>query len=115
VHDCSEGGLAVALAEMAIQGETGFRVDLGNVAGDDIDVVAACFSESASRVVVAVEPARLAEVTRRAGEGGVPVMEIGGSGGDRLIAEGAFDLSLADATHAWRDAIPNALGVATSS
>src|SRR5262249_28815120 len=43
VHDCSDGGLAVALAEMAIGGDCGFDVDIGGALE--------CFSESASRVV----------------------------------------------------------------
>src|SRR6185312_7185109 len=34
VHDCSDGGLAVALAEMAIAGGTGFQVELGDPCGD---------------------------------------------------------------------------------
>jgi phosphoribosylformylglycinamidine synthase len=114
VHDCSEGGLGVALAEMAIQGEVGFRVDLDRAPGG-ADLVAACFSESASRVVVAAEASRVAEILTRAADGGVAVAEIGESGGDRLIADGVFDVSLAGATHAWRDAIPAALGIATAS
>jgi phosphoribosylformylglycinamidine synthase len=114
VHDCSEGGLAVTLAEMAIQGEVGFRVDLDRAPGD-AQLVAACFSESASRVVVAAEESRVAEIMTRAADGGVAVAEIGESGGDRLIAAGAFDVSLIGASRAWRDAIPGALGVTTSS
>ncbi len=114
VHDCSEGGLAVTLAEMAIQGEVGFRVDLTRAPGD-ADVVAASFAESASRVVVAAEAARVTEIVARARDAGVAVAEIGISGGDRLVAANAFDVSLADATHAWRDAIPNALGITTAS
>jgi phosphoribosylformylglycinamidine synthase len=114
VHDCSEGGLAVTLAEMAIQGEVGFRVDLDRAPGD-AQLVAACFSESASRVVVAAEESRVAEIMTRAADGGVAVAEIGESGGDRLIAAGAFDVSLIGASRAWRDAIPGALGVTTAS
>ena len=58
VHDCSEGGLAIALAEMAIAGATGFDVGIG----DSL----ACFSESASRVVLGVPSARVDEVVGRA-------------------------------------------------
>ncbi|MBV8951843.1 MAG: phosphoribosylformylglycinamidine synthase subunit PurL [Actinobacteria bacterium] len=109
VHDCAEGGLAVALAEMAVRGGVGFRVGMRRAPGEP-EVAAACFSESASRVVVAVEPARVDEVVTRARDGGVPAAEIGGSGGDRLVADGAFDVALSDATRAYCDAIPNALG-----
>jgi phosphoribosylformylglycinamidine synthase len=101
VHDCSDGGLAVALAEMAVVGECGFDVTIGGAAE--------CFSESASRVVVAVDDALVDDVLARAAAAGVPADNIGAAGGDRLVARGAFDVALADATAAWRDAIPNAL------
>jgi phosphoribosylformylglycinamidine synthase len=101
VHDCSDGGLAVALTEMAITGDCGFDVDIGGALE--------CFSESASRVVCAVDMLLLGQVLARAKEAGVRASEIGVASGDRLIADGAFDVSLADATRAWRDAIPRAL------
>ena len=101
VHDCSDGGLAVALAEMAIGGECGFDVSIGGALE--------CFSESASRVVCAVDPVLVDEVLSRAGAAGVAAADVGAARGDRLIAAGAFDVAVADATRAWRDAIPNAL------
>ncbi|MDQ6852530.1 MAG: phosphoribosylformylglycinamidine synthase subunit PurL [Actinomycetota bacterium] len=106
VHDCSDGGLAVALAEMAIAGECGFTVTIGGALE--------CFSESASRVVCAVDPLLAGQVLSRARAAGVTASEAGEARGDRLIADGAFDVPLADATRAWRDAIPNALGADTS-
>jgi phosphoribosylformylglycinamidine synthase II len=104
VHDCSDGGLAVALAEMAIAGECGFEVAIGGALE--------CFSESASRVVCAVDPLLAGQVMSHARAAGVTASEIGEARGDRLIADGAFDVSLADAAGAWRDAIPNALQAA---
>jgi hypothetical protein len=50
------------------------------------------------------------DVVARANAAGVRASDIGEAGGDRLIAADAFDVTLADATRAWRDAIPNALG-----
>jgi phosphoribosylformylglycinamidine synthase len=59
-HDLSEGGLAVALAEMAIAGSLGVRVDLGNLPPQDIHHnvgnIVRLFSESASRFIVEVMP-----------------------------------------------------------
>jgi len=106
VHDCSDGGLAAAVAEMAIEGGCGATLELTT----DLEPAMAWFSESASRVVVAVEPARLDDVLSRALAGGVPATPIGTAGGDRIVATGAFDIGLADATTAWRDAIPLQLG-----
>ncbi len=58
-HDCSEGGLAVALAEMAFAGGLGIEADLHGVprSKDCARVDAQLFSESNSRYVVEVEPA----------------------------------------------------------
>ncbi|MBE0537918.1 MAG: phosphoribosylformylglycinamidine synthase subunit PurL [Phycisphaerae bacterium] len=57
-HDCSEGGLAVALAEMAFAGGLGIEADLRGLPCDADCVTAAgqLFSESNSRYVVEVEP-----------------------------------------------------------
>jgi phosphoribosylformylglycinamidine synthase len=108
VHDCSDGGLAVALAEMAIAGNCGFEVrSEGSLAG--LVPAAACFSESANRVVLAVEDDRVDEITGRAAAAGVPVAVLGSAGGDRLVWHGAFDVPLVEAATAWRDALPSAL------
>jgi phosphoribosylformylglycinamidine synthase len=57
-HDCSEGGLAVALAEMAFAGGLGIEADLrGLPASKDCESVEQrLFSESNSRYIVEVEP-----------------------------------------------------------
>ena len=61
-HDLSEGGLAVALAEMAIAGALGARVDLGTAPPQDTQRnvwnIARLFSESPSRFIVEVTPDR---------------------------------------------------------
>jgi phosphoribosylformylglycinamidine (FGAM) synthase-like enzyme len=57
-HDCSEGGLAVALAEMAFAGGFGIEADLRGLpkSNDCSRVYAQLFSESASRYIVEVQP-----------------------------------------------------------
>jgi len=102
VHDCAHGGIAVTLAEMAVAGATGFEVAVGG----PLD----CFSESASRVLLSVEPGRVSEVLDRASAADVPVTEIGVAGGDRLVATGVFDLGRAEAEAAWRGAVPRVMG-----
>ena len=99
IHDCSDGGLAIALAEMAINGETGFEVQIGDALG--------CFSESTSRVVVSLAADHVDAVLGRAQSAGVPAAVIGIARGNDLVAGGAFAVSLAAATRAYRDAIPN--------
>jgi len=102
VHDVSEGGLGVALAEMAVRSGVGARV-----VGPSTHVE--LFSESPSRVVVCAEPDAAQAVFRRASAAGVPVSFLGGSGGDRLVVEGLLDVAVADAADAWKGAIPAAL------
>lgn len=57
-HDCSDGGLAVALAEMCIGGRLGAEVDLDEVpACGELNVTGLLYAESASRLLVTVAPA----------------------------------------------------------
>jgi phosphoribosylformylglycinamidine synthase len=105
VHDCSDGGLGLALAEMAVRSGVGFRV-----AG--VDGHLAVFAESPSAAVVCAEPAAAQAVFRAAAEAGVPSAFLGGSGGDRLVVDGVLDVALADAVAAWRRRLPDALGAA---
>jgi len=68
VHDCSKGGLAVALAEMAIAGSTGFKVDLDSVPNSCIRIDGLLFSESHSRYIVGTkEPEKVCKVLSSAG------------------------------------------------
>lgn len=56
-HDCSDGGLAVALAEMCIGGRLGANIDLDAVpAMEDMTLTELLYSESASRLIVSVRP-----------------------------------------------------------
>ena len=102
VHDCAEGGVAVAVAEMAVAGGCGASI----TPQTDLPVPAWCFSESASRVVVAVATDAVRGVLARAAADGVAAVELGRSGGARLHVDGALDIDLAEATRAWRGGLP---------
>ena len=104
-HDCSEGGLAVALAECAIAGGMGFAVGLPG----DLPSHVALFSESASRVVASVAPERATELEDLAGTLGVPIARLGETGGPRLVVDGVLDLALDEATASYEEAIPKLL------
>ncbi len=61
-HDCSDGGLGVALAETGFAGGLGLDIDLGKVPMEDIDREdILLFSESQSRFVITVSPAKKEE------------------------------------------------------
>jgi len=87
VHDVSDGGLALCLAEMAVKGRVGL------VTSSELDVVD-LFSESPSRVVVATH--RPEEVAAAALSAGVPCTKLGTAGGDRLSFDGLLDVSVAE-------------------
>jgi phosphoribosylformylglycinamidine synthase subunit PurL len=102
VHDVSEGGIGLALAEMAVRSGVGFAV-----AG--VATAAELFSESPSRVVLCVGADQVPEVEARAANAAVPVSGLGVAGGDRLAVAGLVDVALDEAVNAWRSAIPRAL------
>ena len=112
-HDCSEGGVAVALAECCFTTGFGAAVDVARVEAPalEFDAIYALFSESASRVIVSVEAARSAELVRSAGKSGVPASIIGRVGGERIriaiSGVSAIDQDLAEAERIWSDAIGN--------
>jgi phosphoribosylformylglycinamidine synthase len=107
-HDCSDGGLATAVAEMAIAGACGARIDLRKVPSSGASAIhdrALAFGETPGRFVCEVRPehaaafeARLAavpwgwigEVTAE------PVLEIVGTGG------GGDRVTVDRLAHAWR-------------
>ena len=61
-HDCSEGGVAVAVAEMCIGGRIGATIDLDGT-GDE-DLWARMWGESLGRFIVAVTPEKEHEFTK---------------------------------------------------
>jgi phosphoribosylformylglycinamidine synthase len=111
VHDAADGGLGLAIAEMAVRSGVGAVV---RPPGTDAADHRWLFAESPSRFVLAVDPAALGEVHRRHSAAGVPAAVVGEAGGDRLTVEGLVDVTLADAIAAWRGRLPELLGHGTT-
>ena len=112
-HDCSDGGLAVTIAECAFE-TIGFgaEVSLEGVQVSrhaKVNVAAALFGESASRVVVSVAPEHVTAVLRHGAATGVPARVIGRTGGSRLRIAVAGDIvidqSVDEAERVWSTAI----------
>ena len=103
-HDCSEGGVAVALAEGCVTGREliGCEAVLSTGARADL----ALFGEGPSRVIVTVEAARAREFEGLMAESAIPWRWIGTTGGERLtIRAGArtfVDVDTAQLEEAWR-------------
>jgi phosphoribosylformylglycinamidine synthase len=108
-HDVSDGGLAVALAECAMQGGVGATLSLE----PNVRMSAFLFGETTGRAVVSFPPENEAAVRARASEKGVPFTAAGWVGGDRLsISAGSrvvVDEPVADLVRLWRSAFAHAL------
>jgi phosphoribosylformylglycinamidine synthase len=134
-HDCSEGGLAVCLAESCISrlvaretpGLIGATVDLQAVtqasglcpepdhrpeACATTRLDALLFGETQSRIVVTCQPLDAVKVVERAKLMGVPAAQIGRVGGDQLTFKTAvseFSAPLAELHDVWWNSIARAM------
>jgi phosphoribosylformylglycinamidine synthase II len=103
-HDLSEGGLAQALAESCLRRGIGVRVSLEG------DPFVGLFSESAPRAIVTVPDDHADAFRTMAASLGVPVGELGRTGGDQLVVEGHFGIPLDELRAAWSTTLPAAFG-----
>ncbi|MFP3913590.1 MAG: phosphoribosylformylglycinamidine synthase subunit PurL [Actinomycetota bacterium] len=108
LHDISDGGLAVAAAEMAIASEVGVTIEYDNWRH--------LFSEDPHRFLFAAEPERRSQVEEMAAEAQAPVHRLGTFGGGQIVfSRGGASavVDLATAAQAYRSAIPRRLEPAT--
>ena len=109
-HDCSEGGLAVALAESCIAG--GLGVKCGTSTALDARLAASgarwdaiLFGEAQSRIVVSLSPERLSALESICAEEGVEWCELGTVSDSGFTVGSAIDLPLSELEGAWRNAL----------
>jgi phosphoribosylformylglycinamidine (FGAM) synthase-like enzyme len=100
-HDISDGGLLVAVAEMAMAGTVGAAIALPKGLND----YAAAFGEDQARYVLAVPDAPGFIV--RAETAGIPAALLGPTGGDALTVEGHGAISTADLRRAHEAWLPD--------
>jgi phosphoribosylformylglycinamidine synthase len=109
-HDCSEGGLLVAAAEMAFAGGLGLRLDLHGLPVDDpaLDFTTRSFNEAPSRYLLEIDALHLGAVRRACGD--LPHAVLGWFddsqrvriwNGETLVA----DISIDELRRAWRGAL----------
>jgi phosphoribosylformylglycinamidine synthase len=103
-HDCSEGGLAVALAESCMSNGyamVGAEINLSQFTGR-LDAV--LFGETQSRIVLSCAPQHVEEILRS----GLPVTRLGTTGGTSLkinTSHGAFAWDVASLRDVWWNTI----------
>jgi phosphoribosylformylglycinamidine synthase len=117
-HDCSDGGLAVAIAECCFSSAgheaIGADIDLGQASTKETLLEETLlFSESPSRIVVSFDPDDEESIRRIAETNAVPFAVIGRVGGDRLTIKAAgqvaVDASVAQLENIWRGGLTRML------
>ncbi|HEY2500308.1 MAG TPA: phosphoribosylformylglycinamidine synthase subunit PurL [Mycobacterium sp.] len=107
-HDLSEGGLAQAIVESALAGETGCRI----VLPEGTDPFVMLFSESAGRVLVAVPRTEESRFSSMCDVRGLPAVRIGvvDQGSDAIEVQGLFTVSLAELRETSESVLPRFFG-----
>ena len=108
-HDCSDGGVAVALAECCFETNgIGASLALSDHMGagrDDVACGCALFGEAPTRILVSVADGNADAVRARVGAAGVPVRGTGRTGGTRIRIDGRggtlLDVAVADVETVW--------------
>ena len=105
-HDCSDGGLAIAIAESCVIGGVGAVVDAELSGRWD----ATLFGEQQSRIVVTVASEQEDALREIALAQGIPLLKIGTVGGTRLTISGQVDVALDGLTETWDSGLSIATG-----
>ncbi len=112
--DCSEGGLAVALAECGFADGIGARVDLNS---NGLVPEFVLFGEDASRVLISCDPQNAKRIQQLAVQYGLSAEPIGNTGPDQLEIQvdgkAAVKASVSELREAWANALERALHVDT--
>jgi phosphoribosylformylglycinamidine synthase len=111
-HDCSEGGVAVALAEACFNpaGSLGAVIDLSEAGNQRLDQI--LFNESQSRIVISTVPENADSVLQFCQERGVPAFRLGTIGGKKLQIRAAgqnLSWAIEEIHRDWYDSIANAV------
>ncbi|MEZ5827886.1 MAG: phosphoribosylformylglycinamidine synthase subunit PurL [Hyphomicrobiales bacterium] len=91
VHDISDGGLIVAIAEMALAGNRGVKLDAPS---SGLPAHALWFGEDQGRYVIAASPEDAEAIAKRASGAKIPARAVGIAGGEALILPGEAPLTL---------------------
>jgi phosphoribosylformylglycinamidine synthase subunit PurL len=110
-HDCSDGGLAVALAESALPAGVGCKVYIAEQA---LPPEFLLFGEDASRIVLSCDPIHLPSIQQVAVEHGLLADVLGETGSDRveitMDGQSMISASIAELREAYEGALERALG-----
>jgi len=100
-HDCSDGGLAVALAECCFGMGIGARLKIEGYTRKDFML----FGEAPSRIIVSFREENLQKLLEVISKYSVPFSVFGKTEGDRLIIEGIIDIEVNKMLKVWKDSL----------
>ncbi len=111
VHDCSKGGLGVAVSEICMSHQIGCKISLDDVPGENLSPDRILFSETHSRYLLVLEPKNLESLEKILQKNHVSYNTIGRFGGKRIQFDkkknSLIDLSLDKASKVWINALEN--------
>ena len=108
-HDCSDGGLAVALAECCVSGDKKIGAEVKF--GSKIRADALLFGESQSRIIVSCSPKAQSKIEDIAKKHKAPYQVIGAVGSKKLKIDDFIELSVDSLHDLWKMAIPKLMGI----
>ncbi len=97
-HDCSDGGLAIALAESCIKGKKGAEIEIEDKIRND----ALLFGESQSRIILSLDPKNLLLLQEIADKFQVPLLSLGSIKGEKLKINRLINLKIEQLEKTWR-------------
>ena len=105
-HDCSDGGLAIAIAECAIAGGLGAEIDVPVAGRWD----AALFGEGQSRIIVTLSPDLISDLSDLCAAEDVPYLVVGRVSGAGLAFGSLLSVPVSRLTYAHSNGLAEALG-----
>jgi len=110
-HDCSKGGLAVAVSELCMTNQIGCNISLDNVPGEKLDVDRILFSESHSRYLLVIEKKNLKKLENILNKSKVSFKLIGQFKGEKIQftkgVKSIIDLRVDKAHETWFNSLRN--------
>ena len=103
-HDLSDGGLAVAISEMALAAKVGATVNISE------DHFVHLFSETPGRILVAIESAEVDNLIGRAIDLEITTTRIGKTGGEEINFENLFSISISEMRKVNSETLPRLFG-----
>ena len=109
VHDCSKGGIAIAVSELCIADEIGCQVNIKKIPGEKLASDRMLFSESHSRYILVAKSENLASLLRTIKKHKASYGLIGRFAGKKIIFskddKPVIELDASKAKKAWRDSL----------